>query len=193
MSRWSMAVVGVAFFAVALLVAVVEAYLWPATAGSLVGATLAIYGLSVVVPLIVWAVGRFQWQKATAPVVVWGILLVVVGTSHVLATAIKTLGPSLPAMLASLLENSAVKEGFKKGFVKSATQSCVDTARAKNSPLPDAKLEAYCACTATQMVDTLSIEEMAELMRGGDDLPPPIRSKINAIVARCRAETLASR
>jgi hypothetical protein len=42
------------------------------------------------------------------------------------------------------------------------------------------------------MVDTLSIEEMAELLRGGDDVPPPIQSKISAIVARCRAETLAA-
>jgi hypothetical protein len=192
MSRWAMAVIGVAFFAVALVVAVVESHLWPATAGSVVGSTLVIYAVSVVVPLIVWAVGRFQWQRAIAPVVVWGILLVVVGTSHVLATAIKALGPSLPAMLASFMQNPAVKEGFKKGFVTSATKSCVDTARSKNTPLSDTQLEAYCACTATQMVDTLTAEDMMELVRGGDELPPEVRSKIAAIVARCREETLGA-
>jgi hypothetical protein len=66
----------------------------------------------VVVPLIVWA--------AIAPVIVWGILLVVVSTGHVLAIGVTSLGPSLPALLASLLQNPVVKEGFKKGFVTSA-------------------------------------------------------------------------
>jgi hypothetical protein len=42
MSRGAMVAIGVAFFAVALLVAVVESHLWPVTAGSVVGATLAI-------------------------------------------------------------------------------------------------------------------------------------------------------
>jgi hypothetical protein len=41
------------------------------------------------------------------------------------------------------------------------------------------------------MVDTLTVEDMAELVRGGDDLPPDVRSKIGAIVARCRAETFS--
>jgi hypothetical protein len=93
-------------------------------------------------------------------------------------------------MLASLLENPTVKEGFKRGFVTSATKSCIETARSKNTPLSDPELEAYCSCTATQMVDTLTVEEMAELVRNGDDLAPAVQSKISAIVARCRAETL---
>jgi uncharacterized membrane protein YphA (DoxX/SURF4 family) len=70
MARWAIAAVGVAFLSVALMVAVAESHLWPATAGSVVGATLAIYGVSVVVPLIVWAVGRFQLEEAIAPVIV---------------------------------------------------------------------------------------------------------------------------
>jgi hypothetical protein len=190
MARWAIAAIGAAFFAVALIVAVVESRLWPTTAGSVVGAALAIYGVSVVVPLIVWAVSRFQLQKAVAPAVVWGILLVVVSTAHVLAIGVKALGPSLPAILDALLQNPAVKEGFKKSFVPSATESCIDTARSKNTALSDTQLEAYCGCTATQMADTLTVEEMAELVRGGDDLPPAMRSKIGAIVARCRAEAL---
>jgi hypothetical protein len=191
MSRGAMVAIGVLFFGLALLVAVVESHLWPATAGSVGGATLAIYAVSVVVPLIVWAVARFQLEKAIAPVIVWGILLVVVSTGHVLAIGVTSLAPSLPALLASLLQNPAVKEGFKKGFVASAAKSCIDTARSRNTPLSDTQLEAYCACTATQMVDTLTSEEMVELMRGGDDLPPDVRSKIGAIVARCRAETFS--
>jgi hypothetical protein len=192
MARWAIAAIGVAFLAVAVSVAVVESRLWPATAGSVVGATLAIYGVSVVVPLIVWAVGRFQLEKAIAPVIVWGILLVVVSTGHGLAIGVTSLGPSLPALLASLLQNPAVKEGFKKGFVTSATKSCIDTARSKNTPPSDTQLEAYCGCTATQMVDSLTSAEMVELMRGGDDLPPDVRSKIGAVVARCRAETFGA-
>jgi hypothetical protein len=96
MSRGVVAAIGVAFIAIALMVALAESHFWPATAGSLVGTTLEIGGVSVVVPLIVWAVDRFQWQKAAAPVVVWGILLVVVSTAHVLATGVRALGPGLP-------------------------------------------------------------------------------------------------
>ena len=67
MSRWAMAVIGVAFFAVALVVAVVESHLWPATAGSVVGSTLVIYAVSVVVPLIVWAVVSAEPVMSTRP------------------------------------------------------------------------------------------------------------------------------
>jgi hypothetical protein len=188
MSRSALVTTSLLLLAAALLVALAEGYFQSLSVGSVVVATAAIYGVSAVVPLIIWAFGRFRLQKAIVPVATWGVLLVLVGTAHGLAAVAAARAPGLAAMLAGFLEIPAVKEGFREGFVASATQSCIATAKAKSTTLSDVQLAAYCACTATQMVDTLTTQEMVDLMRSSDALPPALRSKLFAITATCRAD-----
>jgi hypothetical protein len=188
MSRAAVAITSLLLLASALLVALAEGYFQPLSVRSVAVATASIYGVSAVVPLIIWACRRFRLQKAMLPFAAWGVLLILAATAHGLAVVVATRAPNLASVLAAFLEIPAVKEGFRQGFVASATQSCIATAKAKNTSLSEVQLEAYCDCTATQMVDTLTTQEMVELLRSGDVMPPALRSKLLSIAATCRAD-----
>lgn len=55
----------------------------------------------------------------------------------------------------------AAAEGFKTEFVKSFTTECAKAAA--NTGVPTDKLNQICECTATELVETQSVTELANL------------------------------
>jgi hypothetical protein len=52
----------------------------PVFVGGAVGSAGAVFTLSAIIPLIVWAFGRFRAQRAGGPLVLWAILGVITAT-----------------------------------------------------------------------------------------------------------------
>ena len=172
MSRATVVAAFILFFAAAFAVEIVRSFIQPAPLGATVGGAIEIYAVSAVIPLIIWAFGRFRLQKAIVPVAVWGVLLVLVGGAS-LAKA------SFAPLMAAVLENPEVKKGFREGFISNAWKSCTDS---------DAQTEAVCVCTVTGMADNFTPAELVNLAAvNEDDLPPEVRGKIDAIAAKCQA------
>lgn len=178
MSRATIVAASILFFAVALVVEIGRSFIEPAPLGAVVASAIAVYAVSAVIPLVIWAFGRFRSQKAIIPVAVWGVLLVLVSGASVAKA-------NFAPLLTALLENPDVKKGFREGFISSARKSCITSARSQAPSLSDAQIESYCGCTAAEMADKFTPAEMVDLARY-NELPPEIRGKIVAIAAKCR-------
>ncbi len=132
--------------------------------GVIGGAALPFIGAGLI-PIIVWAFGRFRADKAGGPIMIWGFLAVLVMG----LAAAGTLYDRQQAITTTASNIASLTGGDYDAFVRSTRQSCVENQRKSQinraSGVTDQQITAYCQCFATAMAKEVTADEVAYLYR----------------------------
>jgi len=132
--------------------------------------SVVLFVVTGIVPIIIWAFGRFRARNAIVPIVVWGGFLFLSSAVALLAV---NFGPMLDKIMAD--------PEMKKGYIASLKKSCID----RNGNLASAAtVAAQCDCEATRMANELRFSEMMDALKGKQDRG--LQQKVKDIVAQCQ-------
>ena len=89
---------------------------------------------------------------------------------------------------ASAQDNKVLSETLSAGeradFVKEVAQGCLENQRAapENKGVPEAAMEAYCHCTAEQMVNRFNAAEIDRIV---ENITPELQARVDRIEQAC--------
>jgi hypothetical protein len=108
-------------------------------------------------------------------IIIGVVVVVVVG-------GIALLYANLGNIVNSAMDTPEGKQGFVDGFKKNCTSSAKAATAGK---VPDAKIDAYCDCSAQGMLASVSGDDLVELLKG--QMSPAVQQKVNTVVAQCQS------
>ncbi|ASK26728.1 hypothetical protein [Neisseria chenwenguii] len=102
---------------------------------------------------------------------------------------------ALPFLLAACGEKNdqndatqVFKNEFRLGFIEAASEQCVKNVP-QNNVLPSETVKQICDCTAEQIVDKVSAEDVPDVLAG--KVSPELRQKIAEATKSCAQKVLA--
>jgi hypothetical protein len=156
----------------------------PVFVGDVIGTGIHVYVVPAIIPLIVWAFGRFRCESATIPLVIWAVLgladmgFVLFGRHY-----------EQQRELARLADSPALSGADREDFVQGARNSCIASQR-QSIPAGAAaafqqQVEKLCSCYADAMVNALTGNEIRALAANGT-IPANAQQKAEQAATSCR-------
>lgn len=161
----------------------------PVFVGRAIGSAGAVFILSGIIPLIVWAFGRFRAQKAGGPFVLWAILGVVMAT-------LSSVGFNfdLQQKINTELNKFEITGKDRDAFIRDAKIGCVDTQRQsilnRQIGITDRQIDVYCTCFASGLVNLVTREELRYLVVNNKQAPS-LEEKAARYAPTCRRAAFA--
>jgi len=156
----------------------------PVFIGDVIGTGIQVYIVSAIIPLIVWAFGRFRSERATIPLVIWAVLgladmtLVQFGRHY-----------EQQRELARLADSPAPSGADREDFIQGAKNSCIASQRqaipAGVAAAFQQQVEKLCSCYADAMVNALTGAEIRALAANGT-IPANAQQKAEQAATSCR-------
>lgn len=190
MSRMAIAIVCIVLFVLAWGFQFLGEVLRPPDAAlvplgrELVGA-VRIYGFAAVIPVVVWMFGRFRPGKAMVPLIIWGGLVVVLGSISVTGAMLRSGDLKLSTLLPAGVTQTAK---FKENYLSSARKSCIDQASkslAQSGTFSSQQIETYCGCFASGSVEEISDDDVAYMTDHLGSFPPGLTERMKPIATAC--------
>jgi hypothetical protein len=184
------------YLAAAIAFAGFEAWLDPlsgyipaALAGHIVGGGIGIFAMAAVVPMIIWAFLRFRAVNAGGVFVLWAVLGI--GMAYLSHVGNAT---DRDQKVAAMMPNGVFSGKDRVDFLRSSKLSCAQNQRSnpmtKKIGLSDAKIDAYCDCYASGMVEAISVDELKSMVSTGKQ-PASLVDKSTMMGNFCSQEVLA--
>ena len=128
---------------------------WAAIIGQFIGAIVTLFLLPGILPLILWAFGRFRAEKAGLPLSAWTVLAVAfipLATAGGLRDG--TIQPKqIPANISAFFSND------HETFIRVVKTSCIQSRKVSRGTLNDQGFARFCQCYAEAMLKELTAEE----------------------------------
>jgi hypothetical protein len=138
----------------------------PAVIGGMIGEAVAVYLMSGVIPIIVWAFFRFRAEYFAAPLAIWIIL----GIGCLTAIGVEE-GHERKAELDGLTSTPMLTGADRSDFVRNFTKSCTATQQANESNraagLTPQQLNAFCSCYGERMGEVVTTAEFRDFSING--------------------------
>jgi hypothetical protein len=133
----------------------------PAVIGEMIGKAIAVYLMSGVIPIIIWAFFRFRAEYFGAPLLIWVIL----GVVCMAAIGVEE-GRERRAELDRIASTPKLADADRSDFVRNFTKSCTAAQQANESNraagFTPQQLNAFCSCYGERMGDVVSTEEIRD-------------------------------
>jgi len=156
----------------------------PAFLGSVFGLVAYLYVGSAIIPLIVWAFGRFRAQRAVIPFVIWAVLGIA------LMTLIQIGRYDSQQVELARLATIGLKGSDREDFVRGAKSSCIAKLeqnwpnRAGNDGRQ--QFEKFCGCYSEAMANSMTPTDLGSAMATGT-VPAGVQGKSEQAVVSCLA------
>ena len=189
MTRKTISLVLLFYFLIAVAFATVMHALQPfpawdtAAISGLVGEAISIFVMAGVIPLIIWAFGRFRAANAAPAMIAWGILGVILAALNGIGTLYDR----------NLAVDEAAKSFVLAGkdrddFLRQSKRGCVDTqnrsALNRQIGFTAQQIDTFCACSADALSRAITVEEFRYLALNGR-LSASLQSKADQISQSC--------
>lgn len=141
---------------------------WAAFIGSAIGVMIAPLLLGGLIPIIIWAFGRFRAEKAGGPIMVWGFLgalfliAAAIGDFHEGDVAVK----NIPANIGAFFSNDY------DTFLRVVRNSCIESRTQTGRP-SDERFNAFCQCYAESLLTQLTAQELNVALNTRVTVNPP--------------------
>ena len=161
----------------------------PVFVGGAVGTAGAVFSLSAIIPLIVWAFRRFRAQRAGGPLVLWVILGVIVATLSGVGFNF-----DLQQKINTEVNHFEITGKDRDAFIRDEKIGCVDTQRQSSLNheigITDQQIDVYCTCFASGLVNLVTREELRYIVVNNRQ-PPSLEEKAARYAPTCRQAAFA--
>lgn len=128
------------------------------TLGEITGSAVGLFIVAGLLPVVVWAFGRFRAKSAPAPLFVWFVLLLGAG-------AMLGYGQNIRAeKIYQAMQGAALDDKARHGFISATRSSCIETQT--QHPLNQEggatadQIAAYCDCYANGLGQEITADEL---------------------------------